>query len=136
MLQCANVNIWNAMVHYARTSDSFQKGILLEEHIGIGIQTRQDDMQPRQHVLTSLRLQLCQSWLETRHLQPFRNATLALPVSPRSARLGRVAREERGAGGEHRFGFSFDTMCASVHSAASSRASAFCRFAITAGSFM
>ncbi len=49
----------------------------------------------------------CQSWIGLRHRQPVRDATLALTISPRSDRLGRVAREERGRVMTLPFGFSF-----------------------------
>ena len=78
----------------------------------------------------------CQSWIEMRRMQPYRNATLAVPVSPRSARLVRVAREERGRVENAASALALTRCALLVHSAASSRASAFCRFAITAGSFM
>ncbi|MDQ0561687.1 MFS family permease [Rhizobium mesoamericanum] len=57
----------------------------------------------------------CQSWLEARHCQPVRNATLALTISPRSGRLGRVERAERGRVITFPFGFSFLTELSEAH---------------------
>ncbi|ARM15031.1 hypothetical protein RHEC894_PC00306 (plasmid) [Rhizobium sp. CIAT894] len=49
----------------------------------------------------------CQSRIGLRRCRPVRNATLAPMISPRSDRLGRVERAERGRVKEHLFGFSF-----------------------------
>jgi len=50
---------------------------------------------------------ICQSWIGLRRCRPVRYATLAPTISPRSDRLGRVAREERGRVMTLPFGISF-----------------------------